>query len=57
MRSWIEQPLISAALINKRLNAVEELTRSSILVGRITEQLTGVYDMERLMTKIVTWSR
>ena len=53
MRSWIEQPLISAALINKRLNAVEELTRSSILVGRITEQLTGVYDMERLMTKIV----
>ena len=53
LRSWIEQPLISAALINKRLNAVEELTASSILVSRITEQLTGVYDMERLMTKIV----
>ena len=53
MRSWIEQPLISAALINKRLNAVEELTRQSILVDRLTGQLTGVYDMERLMTKIV----
>lgn len=53
MRSWIEQPLISATLINKRLNAVEELTRQSILVDRLTGQLTGVYDMERLMTKIV----
>jgi DNA mismatch repair protein MutS len=53
LRSWIEQPLISAAIINKRLNAVEELTTSSILASKITQQLTGVYDMERLMTKIV----
>ena len=53
LRSYIEQPLISAPVINKRLNAVEELTGSSILVGRITDQLDGVHDMERLMTKIV----
>jgi DNA mismatch repair protein MutS len=53
LRSYIEQPLVSAPVINKRLNAVEELTRSSILVNRISEQLDGVYDMERLMTKIV----
>ncbi len=53
MRSWIEQPLISAGIINRRLNAVEELTEDSILTGRITQQLGGVYDMERLMTKIV----
>jgi len=53
MRSYIEQPLISAGIINRRLNAVEELTGDSILVSRIVEQLGGVYDMERLMTKIV----
>ena len=53
LRSYIEQPLVSAPVINKRLNAVEELTQSSILVNRISGQLDGVYDMERLMTKIV----
>ena len=53
LRSWIEQPLISAPLINKRLNAVEELTGSTILLSRVTGQLDGVHDMERLMTKIV----
>lgn len=53
IRTYIEQPLISAALINKRLNAVEELVSNSILLSDITGSLSGIYDMERLMTRII----
>ena len=53
MKATIEQPLISAAIINRRLNAVEELTGDGVLTDNIVAQLTGIYDMERLMTKIV----
>ncbi|WP_457945141.1 DNA mismatch repair protein MutS [Caproiciproducens sp. LBM24188] len=53
IRSWIEQPLLSPAQISRRLNAVEELTQDSILRGSIGEQLTGIHDLERLMSRIV----
>ncbi len=53
IRSWIEQPLLSPAYISRRLNAVEELTQDSILRGSIAEQLTGIHDLERLMSRIV----
>lgn len=53
LRSAIEQPLLSPAAINRRLNAVTELTRNSILVAQLQGELGGVYDMERLMTRVV----
>ncbi len=53
IKAWVERPLLSPAVITRRLNAVEELTRSSILTSQVTAQLSGIYDMERLMTKIV----
>ena len=53
IRSWVEQPLIHPAPITRRLNAVEELTQDAVLCGDIVEQLTGVYDLERIMTRIV----
>ncbi len=53
VKAWIERPLLSAGVITRRLNAVEELTQNSILTSQATAQLGGVYDMERLMTKIV----
>ncbi len=53
LRTSIEQPLINAAAINRRLTAVTELTRNSILVSRLAEELDGVYDLERLMTRVV----
>ena len=53
IRSWIEQPLLSPAQISKRLNAVEELTRDLVLRDAISEQLMGVHDLERLMSRIV----
>lgn len=53
IRSWIEQPLVSPAQIGKRLNAVEELTQDAMLRGSLAEQLTGIHDLERLMSRIV----
>ncbi|MDR2360224.1 MAG: DNA mismatch repair protein MutS [Oscillospiraceae bacterium] len=51
LRNWLEKPLLSAALIRRRLNAVEELTRSTLAHGEITRLLKGIDDMERLATR------
>lgn len=53
IRSVIEQPLMSATAINRRLNAVEELFGNSILTSELAGALDGIYDMERLMTRII----
>lgn len=53
IRSWIEQPLLSPVQINRRLNAVEELAADAILRDAVAEQLTGIHDLERLMSRIV----
>ena len=53
LRSSIEQPLLSVNAINRRLNAATELTRNSILISELAAALDGVYDLERLMTRVV----
>ena len=53
IRSWVERPLLNPAKISRRLNAVEELTKDSILRDTLSEQLTGIHDLERLMSRIV----
>ncbi len=53
MRAWIEQPLVRVAPITRRLDAVEELVRDHSLREDIREALTRVYDLERIMTRIV----
>ena len=53
LRMWLEQPLLQPVQIDRRLNAVEELTRDTLLRGDIEELLSGVYDLERIMTRIV----
>lgn len=50
LRSWIEQPLISSAAINRRLNAVESLVNQTMQRGDLIEQLHYIADLERLMT-------
>ena len=52
LRSWVEQPLIRLDLINSRLDAVEELVSRRILGMTLAEELEGVYDMERLLSKV-----
>lgn len=53
IRSWIERPLMSISRIVKRQNAVGELADSPILLDGVRSSLTGVSDIERLMTRIV----
>lgn len=53
IRTWVEQPLLSCAAIGRRHNAVEELVGDSLLRADLTEGLDGIYDLERLMTRIV----
>lgn len=53
IRSWIEQPLMSPARIILRQNAVEELVGDREKADLVIEQLTGIFDLERIMTRIV----
>ncbi|MBE6781919.1 MAG: DNA mismatch repair protein MutS [Ruminococcaceae bacterium] len=53
LRSFIEQPLLDIFAIEERLNAVEELTLDPVLRGELMEYLTGIRDLERLLTRIV----
>ena len=52
LRRWLNNPLIEANKINKRLDAVSELKNNIILKGDIVEALKKVYDIERLAGKI-----
>lgn len=52
LRNMIEQPLISEADINARLDAVEQLNNNIIIRDEIREYLNPIYDLERLMTRI-----
>ncbi|MED9903293.1 MAG: DNA mismatch repair protein MutS [Lachnospiraceae bacterium] len=52
LRSYIEQPLIEKAEIEKRLDAVEELCADSVSRDEIREYLNPVYDLERLLSRI-----
>ncbi len=53
IRSWLEHPLMNITSINNRQSAVEELVNDNVLRLEITEEITGIFDIERLMTKIV----
>ncbi len=53
LKNWIEQPLKSPARIIERLDAVETLYRKSVVLADLTELLDRVYDLERLMTKVM----
>ena len=53
LRYWIEHPLLNSREINRRQRAVEELFGNFMLRENITELLSGMLDLERLMTKIV----
>ena len=52
LRSWLEQPLVSEVEILKRQRAVTYLTENLPVCDEITGYLTGIHDMERLITRI-----
>lgn len=53
LRTWIEQPLLSPGGITRRQNAVEELVQNAELLDTLQDGLNGIYDLERILTRIV----
>ena len=53
MRFWIEHPLLNITAILKRQKAVEELVGDTVNRLELSANLSGIFDIERLMTKIV----
>ncbi|MCH5349911.1 MAG: DNA mismatch repair protein MutS [Oscillospiraceae bacterium] len=53
LKAYIEQPLIKPAIIINRLDAVEQLCKKSVIREELSEELSGVYDIERLMTRVM----
>lgn len=53
LKSYLEQPLVNPAKIMARLDAVEQLVMSPVELSEIVSQLSGVYDLERLMTRVM----
>jgi DNA mismatch repair protein MutS len=52
LRRWIEKPLMDAAEINARLEAVECLANQFIVRDELRDHLKRVYDLERLAGRI-----
>ncbi len=53
LSGWLIKPLMNIAQINYRLNAVDELCSNTIIRGELTENFSGIRDIERIMTKVV----
>jgi DNA mismatch repair protein MutS len=53
LRRFIEQPLLSATKVLERLDAVERLFSDYVLLEEIRDCLSGIYDLERLITRVV----
>ncbi len=53
IRKWIEQPLINISDINERLEAVSEIKEKFMYRVEIRELLKRVYDIERLIGKVI----
>ncbi len=56
LRKWIEQPLVNIGDIQLRLDAVDEFKNRFMARMEIRELLRRVYDVERLMGKVVLGS-
>ncbi len=53
LRKWVEHPLLSQGEIQKRQGAVGELADTYMLREELADELSGVLDLERLITRIV----
>lgn len=53
LREWLDKPLVNHLKIITRQNAVAELVDRPVDCDEIIQALTGVYDLERLMTRIL----
>lgn len=53
LRKWLQEPLLDVDRIEKRLDAVEELTQGVFLRDDLRDQMDGMQDIERLISRVV----
>ncbi|MDY4696535.1 MAG: DNA mismatch repair protein MutS [Selenomonas montiformis] len=52
LKKWLEYPLLDVLAINRRLDAVEELTKNFALREGLRKDCQEIHDFERLLTRI-----
>ncbi|MBI1954825.1 MAG: DNA mismatch repair protein MutS, partial [Acidobacteria bacterium] len=52
LRSWVLRPSLDRAVIEARLDAVAELHSQPMALSRMARELSVVYDLERLLSKV-----
>jgi DNA mismatch repair protein MutS len=52
LRRWMLRPSLCVEEIDRRLDAVEELTQSVVGMSRLGKLLDSVYDIERLLSRV-----
>ena len=52
LRRWVEEPLLNLSEIRRRQDAVEEMAGNRLMAMSLEEELAGVYDIERLISKV-----
>ena len=53
LRDWLEKPLVDPKQINYRLDSVCELVENSVLQTQLRETLGGIFDIERIITRVL----
>lgn len=53
LRDWVQNPLLEKDMIEKRQNSIEVFTKEFVLKDEIISSLKNVYDIERIISKIV----
>jgi DNA mismatch repair protein MutS len=52
LRNWMIRPSIDATEIEGRYDAVAELSRSAVVADQIANSFDGIFDLERLLSRI-----
>lgn len=53
LRTWIQQPLLDVAALNRRLDAVEAFFSSTPMRAEVKDALKGIADVERLTSRVL----
>ncbi len=56
IKRWIEEPLLDKSEIEERHNIIEDLFSDIILMDKISDELKNIYDIERLIGRVVQGS-
>ncbi len=53
LRQWLEKPLLNSAMVNMRLDGIQELLAQPLLHEQMRAALKNIADIERLISRVV----